>query len=115
MKWFDNNYMKVNSDKCHLFISENKFEHLWAKIDNDRIGESRTVKFLGITLDNELKFDEHLKNVCLIANRKLCALFRIKRYLDFNKMRILFKTFSNYNLNTVLSHKCFTVEVQTIE
>ena len=24
---FENNYMKMNSDKCHLFISENKFEH----------------------------------------------------------------------------------------
>ena len=53
MKWFENNYMKMNSDKCHLFISGNQFEHLWAKIGNDRIWESRTVKLLGITLDNE--------------------------------------------------------------
>ena len=22
MEWFENNYMKINSDKCHLFISE---------------------------------------------------------------------------------------------
>ena len=74
----------MNSDECHLFISGNEFEHLW---------ESRTVKLLDITLDNELKFDEHLNNVCLIANRKLSALSRIKKYLDFNKMRILFKAF----------------------
>ena len=93
MKWFENNYMKINSDKCHLFISGNKFEHLWVKIGNDRIWESRTVKLLGITLDNDLKFDEHLNNVCLIANRKLSALSRIKKCLDFNKIRILFKAF----------------------
>ena len=55
MKWFENNYMKMNSDKCHPFISGNKFEHLWAKISNDRIWESRAVQLLGITLDNELK------------------------------------------------------------
>ena len=67
-KWFENNYMKVNSDKCHLFISGNKYEHFWAKIGNYRIWKSRKVKLLGVTLDNELKFDEHLNNVCLIAN-----------------------------------------------
>ena len=29
--------MKMNSGKGHLFISRNKFEHLWAKIGNDRV------------------------------------------------------------------------------
>ena len=52
----------------HLFISGIELEHLWAKICNDRIWESRTVKPIGVTLDNELKFDEHL-NVWLIATR----------------------------------------------
>ena len=28
--------MKMNSDKCHLFISGHKFEHLWTKIGNDQ-------------------------------------------------------------------------------
>ena len=52
-KCFDNNYMKMNSDKCHLFISGIKFEYLWAKIGNGRIRESRTVKLLDITSDNK--------------------------------------------------------------
>ena len=42
IKWFENNYMKMNSDKCHLFISGHKFEHLWAKISNDKIWETKT-------------------------------------------------------------------------
>ena len=69
------------------------YEHLWAKIGNDKIWETRTVKLLGITIDNDLKFDEHLNNVYLKANRKLSALMRIRKYLDFNKTRILFKGF----------------------
>ena len=32
IKWFEDNYMKMNSDKCHLFISGHRFECLWAKI-----------------------------------------------------------------------------------
>ena len=39
MKWFENNYMKMNSGKGHFFISGNKFEHLWAEIGNDRTWE----------------------------------------------------------------------------
>ena len=62
----------MSSDKCHLFISGNKFEHLWAKIGNDKILEIKQ-----LTLDNE--FNELLNNTYLIANRKLPALSRIKK------------------------------------
>ena len=54
IKWFEDNYMKMNSDKYHLFISGHKFGHLWAKIGDDKIWETRTVKLLSITIDNEL-------------------------------------------------------------
>ena len=77
IKWFEDNYMKTKTDKCHLFISGHKFEYLWAEIDNDKIWEKATVKLLGRTIDNELKVDEHLQNVCLNVNRKLSALMRI--------------------------------------
>ena len=68
-------------------------KHFWAKTGNDRIWESRTVKRLGVTLDNKLNFDQHLNNGCLKANRKLSTLPRITQYLDFNQMRNLFKAF----------------------
>ena len=35
IKSFENNYMKMDSGKCYLSISENKFEHLWAKVDSN--------------------------------------------------------------------------------
>ena len=93
MKWFENNYMKMNSDKCDLSASGKKSEHFWVKTDNNRIWESRTLTLLGISLDNELQFDEYLYNVCLKANRKLSASSKIKKYLDFDKTRTLFKGF----------------------
>ena len=44
------------------FYHGKQFEHLWAKIVDNRIWESRIVKLLGIPIDNELRFDEHLRN-----------------------------------------------------
>ena len=32
IEWFQNNYMKLNEDKCHLLISGFKHEVLWADI-----------------------------------------------------------------------------------
>ena len=66
---------------------------MWAKIGDDKIWESKTVKLLGITIDNELKFDEHISNVYMKAQRKLTVLMRMKKYQDFDKLRILFNTF----------------------
>ena len=31
----------MNSDKCHFFISGNKFEHLWAKIVIKEYGKKK--------------------------------------------------------------------------
>ena len=93
LKWFEDNNMKMNSGKFNLFVSGSKHENMWAKIGDDQIWESRTVKLLGITIDNELQFDEFISNVCKKAQRKLTVLTRIKKYLDFNKLRLLFKTF----------------------
>ena len=91
--WFEMNYMKRNTDKCHLLISGNKNEQMWAKLDRDIILESNDVKLLRITLDNNLKFDKHVSNIYSKANRKLSALTRVARFLPFKKRRILFKTF----------------------
>ena len=93
MDWFEIFEMKMNAENCHLFISGNKFEQMWVRIRDDMIWENRTVKLLGITIDNELKFDEHLTNICIKANRKLTVLTRMRKYLDFNKVRLLFKSF----------------------
>ena len=93
MEWFEMNEMKINAEKCHFFISGNKFEQMWARIRDDMIWENRTAKLLGITIDNDLKFDEHLTNIFLKVNRKLAVLRRMKKYLNFNKVRLLFKSF----------------------
>ena len=66
-----------------LFISDNKLEQMWVRIRDNMIWENRTVKLLGIKIDNELKFDEYLTNICIIENRKLIVLTRMRKYLDF--------------------------------
>ena len=81
--------MKLNIDKCHLLISGNKNEQIRAKLGRDIVLESNDIKLLGIMLDNNLKFDKRVSNICSKANRKLRALARVVAFLPFKKRRIL--------------------------
>ena len=84
--------MKLNTDKCDLLISGTRNEHIWAKVGNDKIWESESVKLLGVHIDSQLKFEEHVLKICLKASRKLTALSRMSIFLCFNKRRTLFKS-----------------------
>ena len=81
--------MKINTDKCHLLVSENKNGQTWVKLERDIVWESNDVKLLGITLNNKLKFDKHVFNICSKGNRKLSALARVAKF--FKKRLIAFK------------------------
>ena len=59
LTWFETNYMKLNSDKCHLLVSGHHYE----EIGNKRIWESKNVELLGITIDIDLKFDKHVNKI----------------------------------------------------
>ena len=67
--WFEMNYMKLNTDKCHLLISGNENVYMWVKLNEDIVWESNDVKLLRVTIDNNLRFDKHVSNICLKANR----------------------------------------------
>ena len=66
--------MKLNTDKCHLIVAGYKYEYIYAQIGNDYIGESREQRLLGVTIDNKLKFDTHIKGLVKMAHKKLLAL-----------------------------------------
>ena len=85
--------MKLNTDKCNLLVFGAKYDHSWAKIGDDKIWESDEMKLLRVTIDNKLKFDNHIANVCFTTNQKLSVLSRLASLLTFDRKRILFKAF----------------------
>ena len=91
--WFQNNYIKMNSDKCHLLMVGHKFEQIWTKFGTDLIWERNSIKLLGTTTDIHLKFDKNVSLSCAKANRKLSAIARISYYLTFHQKRTLIKAF----------------------
>ena len=90
--WFDNNYMKLNQDKCHFLITGNVIEHLWAKIGDELIRGSAEEKLLGVTIDKNLNFNSHLSSLCNKVGQKVTVLSRIVKVFSFHQRRIILKT-----------------------
>ena len=93
IEWFENNSMKLNQDKCHLLVSGYKNENVWANIENEKIWESNKQKLLGLDIDRNLNFNEHVSALCRKAGNKLFALVRLSNFMNFQQRRILLKTF----------------------
>ena len=87
------NCMKLNTGKYHLLMSRNKNEYIWPKLVQDIVWESNEIELLGVTIDNNLRFNKRVSNICLKAKRKLIVLTRVAKFVPFEKRRILFKAF----------------------
>ena len=90
-KWLNNNYMKVNTGKSHLLLSRNS--RATPTIDNSEIVSEDEQVLLGITIDSNLTFENHIRNVCKKASQKLNALARIAPYMNIQRRRTIMKSF----------------------
>ena len=97
-KWFPNNFMKLNEDKCHLMFSGvTRGNEITIKIGETRVKESAEENLLGINFDQSLSFKKHVKILCRKVGQKLHALTRVSCYMDTEKLKLLMRAF-------VLSH-----------
>lgn len=88
--------MKLNTDKGYLLISGVRDEQAWTRVGKNMIWGNKNVKLLGVTFDKELKFDQHIPDICGKANRKLSALVSMFKFLLFEKRRPFYTAFIEF-------------------
>ena len=94
LKWFADNFMKLNADKCHLLVLGQRCDDsVNVKIGNTDVVHSSEEKLLGVHIDSKLSFDHHVSKLCQKASNKLYALARISPYMDQKKLRNLMRAF----------------------
>ena len=57
-RWFKNNHLKPNPGKSHIFLSSKKPEIV--SVDGISLAASSHEKLLGVIIDSELKFENHI-------------------------------------------------------
>ena len=83
---FAENFLKANANKSHLIVTK-KPEGCSVTIVNDTIRCSAEEKLLGIYIDHELKFENHVKHLCKKSNQNLLALSRIASFINTENIK----------------------------
>ena len=106
--WFRRNNMIVNPEKFQSMILErsgNSDVHT-IETDGNKIETTNSVDLLGIHIDNELTFDDHIFTLCNKASMELNAIGRLKRYLGKKEVEVIVNSFiySNFNYCPLVWH-----------
>ena len=84
--------MILNPEKCHhVCLGKDSAGNLLRFCGEDLIA-SQPETVLGIQIDNNLNFENHVKYLCNKASQKLGALQRISNMLDAQKKNLLFNS-----------------------
>ena len=89
--------MKANPGKSHILLSNKKIEKV--RINVVVLTSSVKGKFLGITLNSELKVGKQIIGICDKVSQKTNVLSRITSYMLLNKWRLLMKIFGESQFN----------------
>ena len=95
IEWFNSNGMKANPDKFQfMMLSSSSLAPVELLLDySTYITSQGCVKVLGITIDKQLTFNEHISLCCTKAARQLNAFARISKYLNPNSRRTIHHSF----------------------
>ena len=108
--WLKLNEMIVNPNKFQLLISaKSNTKNLVGtpvNIKGKTILSTDSIKFLGINIDIELKFNEYIGSLCKNAGQQLNSLYRLNKCLNFKSKKVLVKSFiySNFNCCPLVWH-----------
>ena len=89
---------------------------LCIEIDKIVVKSFDKVKLLGVIIDSELKFDEHVKSLCLKTNRNISALSRVAKINDKPKCKSLYNSFliSNFRYSPLIWVFCGKTAINEI-
>ena len=108
--------MEANQNKFQILIAGNS--DLDINIDqNVSVKSEKSVKLLGVNLDNDLNFNDHINTIVRKASRQLNCLKRIANSLDLSVKLLLYKCFvlSNFNYCPVVWHACGAINTKKLE
>ena len=85
--------------------------------DGTTLISEAAVTVLGVTIDDNLNFNEHISVCCTKAARQLNALSRIAKYLDVRSRRTIYNSviMSNFNYCPLVWHFCGKTNNQKLE
>ena len=92
-EWTKANRLSINTQKTHTFILSNRpYDQPQIYINNSPITSSTSAKFLGVTLDSNMKFNLHTKEIATKIASSAGVLYNLQNYLPTETLTTLYYT-----------------------
>ena len=97
-EWITANKLRINAQKSSALIISPKsndkasYQNLTILFDGFKINLSKSVKYLGIQIDDNLTFKTHINFLYSKLSRTLGGMFKVKHYLPKTYLLLLYNT-----------------------
>jgi len=95
--WFKCNKLSLNIDKTcfmHFTNSQSRTNHnINLTIDNIPIIEKKSTKFLGVIIDSNLSWNDHIKKISISVSKAIGILWKLKPILTKRILLVLYNSF----------------------
>ena len=85
--------MKAKPEKSHLLVSKKTSDNLKIDVNGGKIERGLEQKLLGVIIDDQLTFKNHICNMLKKAGQKLNVLTRTESYMDQKKREIIMSAY----------------------
>ena len=100
MKWLHANRLSVNAAKTNYQIySMSSIPDLDIRLDGTQISRKKCIKYLGVLVDENMKWRSHIDSVATKISRNLGIIGRSKHYLTSEQLRLLYNALILPHLN----------------
>lgn len=94
--WLNQNKLKLNVCKSkYMIVGENSVRNLFQEninVNNEEIERVKSLKYLGVTIDEKLNFVEHVSHIESKVLSKIYLLNRIRKKLDTQTAKTIYDT-----------------------
>ena len=92
-KWYLKNRLRINVEKTKVLLLKSKdFNELDITIDGRKVEQVKSMKYLGLTIDDELKWNIHINNMCKSIAYKTHFLNKMRKYLNPKLLNTIYKS-----------------------
>ena len=92
-QWFKANRLSLNVQKTNYQIySRSRSQDLKVKLNDTSVLRKSCIKYLGILVDENLKWKSQIKNVSTVISRNIGIMSRVKYFLDAKQLVLLYNT-----------------------
>ena len=94
-EWFYNNKLTLNLDKtCYTLFSRAKIKEIYEiKCGNQNVSKVSSVKYLGVNVDENLNWKEHVNSVCLKLKRLKCAISYLSQFTNASHVSRIYNAY----------------------